>query len=90
MVEREPKYDFLIYQPKVGLHPNHKARAWVGKTVSVKWFPVFHHWGWEMIKPTGHLEELHFLNWDAWVLELDRQVPACDLKKFSPDKKETK
>lgn len=68
-----------IYQPKVGLHPNAKARTWVGKTVTVSWRPpYFHHWGYSQ-EADGHLEETHVATWYGFVAELDRMVPASDL-----------
>lgn len=70
----------MIYQPGVGLHPNAAMWPWVGKVVTVLWMPpVFHMAGWHQ-RPNGELETVHDITWFGLVAELNKQVPACDLK----------
>ncbi len=73
--------ELLIYQPGVGKHPNAHCAAFVGKPVTALWcHPIFDVIEWQKF-PDGHIEPVFSITWIAFVVELDRQVPASDLTK---------
>ncbi len=71
---RESKFEFRIYQPRVGNFPNASDAKFIGKQVKVYWRePVFKKVGWDK-----HGDPIHELSqWFGYVVELYRQV-HCD------------
>ena len=76
--------DTRIYQPGVGLHPNQKQAAFVGKPVHVVWQqPVFN----MVRRPAG--DPFHVLaRHDGYVIELDKMIPQEDLKHLTQTPKD--